>query len=297
MTKIDEKQSLLTALNIVIKESNLGTTSLETATIDRRSHTLINLDVDTPKIANQEADGVANNTNNVKGKRQKKRNNNIDKSNNNTNNPSLSSSLQGQAQVTQISQGQAQATQATQTGQGQTQATQIGTGNTFSRSSTDIAGDSIINNVMGWRMSTSTERVSVKSYSGATVEDMFYHIKPTLSHSPDKIILQIGTNNLKKDNPDVICKKIEELCNIIRKDCPKTKIALSEITPRNDFKDARNAREQVNNKLQSLCNSQNFTFISHPTILDDSLNGGGVHLNRKGTALLSKDFKNYIYKD
>ena len=249
MTKIDEKQSLLTALNIVIKESNLGTTSLETATIDRRSHTLINLDVDTPKIANQEADGVANNTNNVKGKRQKKRNNNIDKSNNNTNNPSLSSSLQGQAQVTQISQGQAQ---ATQTGQGQTQATQIGTGNTFSRSSTDIAGDSIINNVMGWRMSTSTERVSVKSYSGATVEDMFYHIKPTLSHSPDKIILQIGTNNMKKDNPDVICKKIEELCNIMRKDCPKTKRALSEITPRNDFKDARNAREQVNNKLQSL---------------------------------------------
>ena len=124
-----------------------------------------------------------------------------------------------------------------------------------------------------------------------------YHIKPTLSHSPDKIILQIGTNNLKKDNPDVICKKIEELCNIIRKDCPKTKIALSEITPRNDFKDARNAREQVNNKLQSLRNSQNFTLISHPTILDDSLNGRGVHLNRKGTALLSKDFKNYIYKD
>ena len=60
LTKIeDEKQSLLTALNIVIKESNVGTTSLETATIDRRSHTLINLDVDTPKIANQEADGVA----------------------------------------------------------------------------------------------------------------------------------------------------------------------------------------------------------------------------------------------
>lgn len=111
MTKIDEKQSLLTALNIVIKESNLGTTSLETATIDRRSHTLINLDVDTPKIANQEADRVANNTNNVKGERQKKRNNNIDKTNNNTNNPSLSSSLQGQAQVTQISQAQAQATQ------------------------------------------------------------------------------------------------------------------------------------------------------------------------------------------
>lgn len=109
MTKIDEKQSLLTALNIVIKESNLGTTSLETATIDRRSRTLI--DVDTPKIANQEADRVANNTNNVKGERQKKRNNNIDKTNNNTNNPSLSSSLQGQAQVTQISQAQAQATQ------------------------------------------------------------------------------------------------------------------------------------------------------------------------------------------
>lgn len=269
----DEKQSLLTALNIVIKESNLGTTSLETASIDRRSHTLIDHDVDTPKDANQEEDGVTKNTDDVKEKRRKKGNKNISKTNNNTDNPPSFSS------------------------QGQAQATQNGTGNTFSRSSTVIAGDSIINNIMGWRMSNNTERVSVKSFSGATVEDMFYHIKPTLSHSPDNIILHVGTNNLKKENPDDICKKIEDLCNIIRKDCPKTKIALSEITPRSDFKDAKTAREQVNNKLQSLCNSQNFSFISHPTILDDSLNGRGVHLNRKGTALLSKDFKNYIYKD
>ena len=128
--------------------------------------------------------------------------------------------------------------------------------------STVIIGDSIISKVQGWRMSDNSNRISVKSFSGAKVEDMSHYIKPTLAHSPDNVILHIGTNNLKKDNPDVLCNKIETLCKAIQKESPNTKLALSEITPRHDFKDASNAREQVNKKLEALCGAKNFLLLN-----------------------------------
>lgn len=170
-------------------------------------------------------------------------------------------------------------------------------GNGSNRTNTVILGDSIISKLEGWRMSNNSNRISVKSFSGAKVEDMFHYIKPTLSHSPDKIILHIGTNNLKSDNPDSLCTKIENLCKTVLKECPNTKLGLSEITPRHDYKGASNVREKVNKNLQSFCCANNVEFISHPTLTDDSLNTRGIHLNRKGTALLSKDFKNFVQKN
>jgi hypothetical protein len=39
--------------------------------------------------------------------------------------------------------------------------------------------------------------VAVKSFSGSKIEDMKDYLKPLNRRKPDKIILHIGTNNLK----------------------------------------------------------------------------------------------------
>ena len=120
----------------------------------------------------------------------------------------------------------------------------------------------------------SVSRVTVKSFSGATYNDMFYHIQPT--HKPDEIILHVGSNNLRKDSPHVITKKIKNLCKVIQQNCPNIKLALSEIAPRRDFKNAGNIRDQVNKNIESYCRASNLAFIKHPLLSDESLNTRGV---------------------
>ena len=67
------------------------------------------------------------------------------------------------------------------------------------------------------------------------------------------------------------------------------KIAFSSIINREDedFKDKIN---DVNNKLKSYCNSAGMDFIDNSNIDRSCLNRGKLHLNRKGTAALAKNF-------
>ena len=37
--------------------------------------------------------------------------------------------------------------------------------------------------------------VKVRSFAGATIEDMYDYLKPILKKCPDNIILHVGTNN------------------------------------------------------------------------------------------------------
>ena len=61
-----------------------------------------------------------------------------------------------------------------------------------------IAGDSLIKNVQGWRVSKGMKvKTVVRAFSGASVEDMFDYIKPSIKHHPEEIILHVGTNYLK----------------------------------------------------------------------------------------------------
>jgi hypothetical protein len=46
-----------------------------------------------------------------------------------------------------------------------------------------------------------SHKVTSKSFSGATIEDLEYHVKPLLKYKPDNITIHAGTNNLRKDSP------------------------------------------------------------------------------------------------
>ena len=70
--------------------------------------------------------------------------------------------------------------------------------NKGTKTSTVIVGDSMIKHVKGWGMSSATNRVTVKSFSGATIDDMSDFMKPVLRKKPENVIVHIGTNNLRK---------------------------------------------------------------------------------------------------
>jgi hypothetical protein len=56
----------------------------------------------------------------------------------------------------------------------------------------------MIKHLNGYRMSAKNTRVQVSTFPGYTILDMADHIKPIKRKRPDKLILHVGTNGLKR---------------------------------------------------------------------------------------------------
>lgn len=174
----DEKQSLLTAMGMLIKENNTKGRSQRTF-IDLESNSTKNNDnapKDDVNESNNESSKI-NRNNNQLSKEQKKKKTRAGESRPSTGNKSSETSPS-------------------------LDETKVDSPRQPNRLNTVIIGDSVISRIEGWRLSTDNRRVSVKSFSGAKVEDMSHYVKPTLTHAPDEIIIHVGTNNLKKESPE-----------------------------------------------------------------------------------------------
>ena len=152
----------------------------------------------------------------------------------------------------------------------------------------------MISRLQGWKMSDKSRRVTVKSFSGAKVEDMSHYIKPSLKYKPDNLILHVGTNNLRSNTPNEIAKEIEKICNIVNHDSPSTNIAISQLIVCQDSAELEQKRVCVNETLSSLTKSKGLKLIIHNNIDTNCLNGRKVHLNNRGTINLAKNYKNYL---
>ena len=162
---------------------------------------------------------------------------------------------------------------------------------------TYIIGDSIIKEVKGWKLSNNLNRehkVVVKSFSGATTECINQYIKPSLKTKPNRIILHCGTNDLNSTkNAEEIAGSIISLALSSTSD--NTVVSVSGIVARSD-KFASKARD-VNKFVQKLCQKRNICFISNNNISPTShLNKSKLHLNKKGTKMLSRNFIHEIKK-
>ena len=104
---------------------------------------------------------------------------------------------------------------------------------TFKKKVTVIAGDSIIKHLQGWRLSDTNNHVVVKSFSGATIEDMEDYLKPVIRKEPESIVLHIGTNDLNKLSPKQVADSITNLGIQINEESPNTTI-ISSILLRTD---------------------------------------------------------------
>ena len=156
---------------------------------------------------------------------------------------------------------------------------------------TVIVGDSIIKYVKGWEISNSSERVTVKSFSGATVDDMKDFIRPILRKKPEKLILHIGTNDLRNTDPKAVADSVSNLVKSINQQRPDTKVIVSGILTRKDVNGIADAVRQTNSIIESLCRVNGWVFIANSNIKDSHLNSRGLHLNPSGSLLLQNNFK------
>ena len=159
-----------------------------------------------------------------------------------------------------------------------------------------IAGDSIVQHVHGWELSDAKQRVAVKSFSGSKTEDMADYLKPLMRKTPDEIIVHVGTNDVKDDtkSAEVVAAGILNLGNQIKDKLPNTKVSFSSLIVRKDKTSVLNKINNINVILKRVCDQNNWSYIDHNNIDYSCLNRGGLHLNRKGSSLVSKNFSQYL---
>ena len=147
--------------------------------------------------------------------------------------------------------------------------------------------------IRGYELSQRMEncKVFIKSFSGAKVRCMEDYIQPTKRETLSHVILHVGTNDVTtKEDPQQIAEGIINLAVKIKRNCD---VSISSIRTRND-KYHRKAVD-VNRNLQDRCREKNMHFINHGNALTvRHLNASKVHLNTRGTQVLSNRFAEAI---
>ena len=163
--------------------------------------------------------------------------------------------------------------------------------------STIILGDSMLKDIEPHKMRQAvgkSEKVYIKSFTGADTESMEHYIIPSKKYDNDLIILHFGTNDLRSDKQaNDIAKGIINVA--IDMKTKKNEVMISSIVTRQDNADLNKKGSEVNKHLISLCSVYNFNFIDKSCISQERhLNAGGLHLNLKGTYALANNLLNSI---
>ena len=91
------------------------------------------------------------------------------------------------------------------------------------------------------------EKLYVKTFRGATTEEMKDYVRPSLKYNPDLIILHTGTNDLRsKLQPSQIADDIMKLA--LNMKCDENDVAVSSIIMRNDDLNER-GKPFIKNKM------------------------------------------------
>ena len=100
-----------------------------------------------------------------------------------------------------------------------------------------VVGDSMLNMIQeNYNVNTKTTNVKVPA-SGATIEDLHDCILPIARKEPDNLIIHAGTNNIRNDTSEKIVEKLMKLHDHVSSIASTSKIALSNIIRRHDFKE------------------------------------------------------------
>ena len=144
-----------------------------------------------------------------------------------------------------------------------------------------VAGDSMVRDLKGWLMSRN-KSVKVRSFSGATTEDMESYLIPLMNKKPDHILLHLGTNNLAVDTTEVIVEKLLRLVNMITS--KGIQCSVSELIVRDDtlWHKGIKVNQLLNNKV-----TEGMNILRNENITVNHLNHSKLHLNRRGVGALA----------
>ena len=149
-----------------------------------------------------------------------------------------------------------------------------------------------IKNIMGKEMSGKdrNHHYVVKPFPGATLSDMEDFVKPLCRRTPNKLILHIGTNDLRSFSPKVIADSTMNLVTQIREDSPNTVVGVSAPLIRSDRDDLAEKVLEVKNILRDYCSHNKVPFLSNSNITAKyHLNFKGLHLNKQGSLVLQNN--------
>ena len=136
------------------------------------------------------------------------------------------------------------------------------------------------------RLSVKGRIVKVRSFPGATINDMYDYIRPLLKKAPDNVILHVGTNDTPNNTSRAILDNLLSLKSFIEKTLPQSKVCMSNIVKRTDNGKATLTVNKVNEHLSAL----QLDIVDNANINITSLNRGGLHLNKTGTGKLAVNF-------
>ena len=159
-----------------------------------------------------------------------------------------------------------------------------------------ILGDSMLKQIDSRKLRKSMGQntdVYVKSFSGAKVECMSSYVVPSMKKENNVYILHCGTNDLRSDKPaHKIADEIIQLATYIKKE--GNEVFVSGIISRSDDPVLDEKGMNVNEIVFSVSGHYGIEFINNNNINNSHLNYSGLHLNRKGTVELAKNYIDFL---
>ena len=128
--------------------------------------------------------------------------------------------------------------------------------------------------------------MKVRQFPGATITDMYDHLKPILKRHPEFLILHIGTNDTSKYTPNEIVDRVLALKRFVVSQNKECKVIVSTLTMRVDNSKNGNAVQKVNEILKEL----NIPLEKNFNIVKKHLRSRGLHLNEHGTSRLEMNY-------
>eukprot|EP00795_Rhopilema_esculentum_P002682 gene2682-891_t len=119
----------------------------------------------------------------------------------------------------------------------------------------------------------------VRSFLGATADDLHDYIQPLCRKKPDKIMLVVGTNDISNNSVKDALAKIVSLTKLILSNLPNCQITISEIIQRKD-------NPLLNTKINEF-KTINVDIIQQQNIKEQHLARDGLHLNFRGNRKLA----------
>ena len=111
----------------------------------------------------------------------------------------------------------------------------------------------------------------------------------------ESLVIHTSTNDIQQKISTIkIVKKLVKVIKEIDSEKKQTEIIFSGLIQREDH-DFRDQTEEINGKLERYCESKRYNrFAGNSKIDGVFLNRSKLHLNKKGTALLSRNIANVL---
>ncbi len=106
---------------------------------------------------------------------------------------------------------------------------------------------------------------------------------------PKQVVIHDGTNDLKTKSPTEIIYNLKNLGNQAKQENPRTDVSLSQIIIRSDDTRLQNKLVEVQQMHACKISANKRTGVSlNSNISNMHLNPYGLHLNKRGSAILAK---------